>query len=140
MENPTKTRRPTKPTPEIVNAILRRLAEGESLRRISRDDDFPSIGTFYEWMAKDQTLREQYARARDEQADTYADEIAEIADDENLPADSRRVRIDARKWIACKLKPKKYGDKLVAEHSGPNGGAIPFEAVVRKIVDPKDGA
>ena len=131
------TKRPLAPTPELIAEILGRIAEGESLRRICKDETSPSIVRFYQWLADDEALQKQYAQARDEQADTYADEITEISDDEAIPADSRRIRIDARKWIACKLKPKKYGDKLVAEHSGPNGGAIPFETVVRKVVDPK---
>jgi hypothetical protein len=29
-----------------------------------------------------------------------------------------RLKVDARKWVAAKLKPKKYGDKLQTEHSG----------------------
>ena len=29
-----------------------------------------------------------------------------------------RLRVDTRKWIASKLKPKKYGDKQAVEHSG----------------------
>jgi len=69
---------------------------------------------------------EQYARAREEQADTNADEILEIADEKppEFKDDKGRTyldqtfiqwqknRIDARKWTAMKLKPKKYGDKL----------------------------
>lgn len=131
------TKRPLAPTPELIAEILGRIAEGQALRRICTEPHAPSIGTFYAWMARDAELAERYVRAREDQAETLADEIAEIADDETLPSDSRRIRIDARKWIAAKLKPKRYGEKIQAEHSGPNGGAIPFETVVRKVVDPK---
>lgn len=67
--------------------------------------------------------------AREDQADTLADEILEIADEsendtyevdlgdgviiqkENREVVNRsRLRVDARKWVAAKLKPKKYGD------------------------------
>ena len=153
-----QTSRPTEPTPEIVGAILGRIADGESLKSICRDANLPSCGVFYRWLLEDDKLADRYARAREDQAEALADEILEIADDgrndwmeSNAPnspgwvangehIQRSRVRIDSRKWLAAKLRPKKYGDKLVAEHSGPNGGAIPFEAVVRKIVDPKDGA
>jgi hypothetical protein len=57
-------------------------------------------------------------RAREDQADTLADEILDIADDSSLDPSDRRVKIDARKWIASKLKPKTYGDKVQAELSG----------------------
>jgi hypothetical protein len=47
----------------------------------------------------------QYARAREEQAETLVGEIIEIADLE--PDTNRaRVRIDARKWYASKVLPK----------------------------------
>ncbi len=73
-----------------------------------------------------------YVRAREDQADTLADEIVAIADDgsndtyekdgvvltnQDVVARSR-LRVDARKWVAAKLKPKKYGDKVDVEHSG----------------------
>jgi hypothetical protein len=30
-------------------------------------------------------------------------------------------RVDARKWFASKVAPKKYGDRAATELSGPNG-------------------
>jgi len=48
-----------------------------------------------------------------------------------------RLRIDARKWLASKLAPKKYGDKVAAELSGPDGGPI-REALIVEYVRPKD--
>ena len=32
-----------------------------------------------------------------------------------------KIRIDTRKWLASKLKPKKYSEKLQTELSGPGG-------------------
>ena len=71
------------------------------------------------WLADDEggELREQYARARDAQSDVIADEILMIADTEDDPQKAR-VRIDARKWLAGKMKPKVYGDKQTVEHQG----------------------
>ncbi len=76
-----------------------------------------------------------YTHARDAQADALFDETLEIADDgrndwmerhneegeaigwrENGEAIRRsQLRIDTRKWIAAKLRPKKYGDKQQIE-------------------------
>ncbi len=67
----------------------------------------------------------RYARARGEQADFYADEIITIADTEPDAAIAR-VRIDARKWAASKLRPKVYGDKV--QHGGDPGQ--PLHAVI----------
>lgn len=41
----------------------------------------------------------------------------------------KRLRIDALKWTAGKLRPRVYGEKNIQEHSGPNGGPIPVAAV-----------
>ena len=96
----------------------------------------PHIATVYRWLMAHETFREQYARAREDQADTLADEIQAIADEpilgkktttkangdveivEGDMIEHRRLRVDARKWIAAKLKPRKYGDRLEHQHEG----------------------
>lgn len=117
---------------EIADTILARLADGESLREICRDPDMPSRPTVYGWVLNDTDgFADQYARARELQADSHADEIVDIADDgsndwmerrrEDGSVDEvvnhehiqrSRLRVDARKWVASKLRPKRYGDKL----------------------------
>lgn len=101
--------------PEQVAAfkarICRELADGLSLKAICDADDMPSRETVYQWLHDDKAFSDSYARAREEQADHYADDIIEIADTEPDPQKAR-VRIDARKWVASKLKPGKYGDKV----------------------------
>lgn len=102
----------------------------------------PAVSTVYLWMAKHIEFSESYARAREDQADTLADQILEIADDGRNDTytddegkefvnhdviNRSRLRVDARKWVAAKLKPRKYGDKVSTELSGPNGGAVQFE-------------
>jgi len=60
-------------------------------------------------------LSERYARARDNQADYLADLMLDVAfsksSDPNM-VQRDRLKIDSLKWIASKLKPKMYGDKL----------------------------
>lgn len=121
-----KTGRPSSYTPKIADEICRRLAEGESLRSICEEKAMPSRESVRRWLLDNETFRGQYARAREDQADAYADDVVRIADLE-LDPNRARVRIDARKWAAGKLKPKVYGDKVVNEHSGPDG--TPIETV-----------
>jgi len=71
----------------------------------------PNKATVFRWLASIECFRDQYARARETQADSYADDIVGIADGDGDPND-KRVRIDARKWMAGKMRPKVYGDKL----------------------------
>jgi len=69
-------------------------------------------------MQEHEGLRAQYAQARADRASARADEIIDIADDEAIPVESRKVRIDARKWEASKLDRAVYGDRQQVEHSG----------------------
>lgn len=147
--------RPSKYSQQIADQICNRLAAGESLRGICRDDELPDAGTVFRWLScQDEafaTFREQYARAREIQADALVDEILEISDDgtndwmERQDEDGEnsgwringehiqrsRLRVDSRKWFASKVLPKKYGDKVQQEISGPNGGPVQTESIQR---------
>ena len=107
---------PTKFTDALAEEICERIANGESLRFICADAHMPALNTVRRWLADDRyaAFRSHYARAREDQADFYADEIVEIADTEE-DAQRARVRIDARKWKASKLVPKKYGDRQMVD-------------------------
>lgn len=134
---PKPTGRPSMFTPQLAEDICVRLMQGESLRSICRDDAMPALGTVCRWLAQDlQGFRDQYARAREVQADVLADETQDIADDgrndwmERNGQDSpgwqlngehvqrSRLRIDQRKWHASKLAPKRFGELQKVEHSG----------------------
>lgn len=112
-----KAGRPTLFTEEIANTILCELVNGKSLRKICAADDMPDKGTVFRWLEKNADFATRYARARELQAEANAEEIIDIADDEPDPQRAR-VRIDARKWVAAKLLPKKYGDKQTVQHEG----------------------
>jgi hypothetical protein len=124
--------RPTLYSLEIALEICDRIADGESLVKICSDAKMPKKTAVYEWLLRHKEFAEIYARAREDQADTLADEIHAISDE--LPQqivddkgktryDSAYVqwqknRVDARKWVAAKLKPKKYSDRIA--HVGDN--------------------
>jgi hypothetical protein len=138
-----KTGRPTKFNQQTADLICIMLSEGMSLRQILKADTtgaLPAQSTVYEWLLRFPLFAEQYARAREEQADTLADEIISIADEQpeviavtdkqgaliehkldGAFLQWQKNRIDARKWTAMKLKPKKYGDRYAVE--GVEGGA-----------------
>lgn len=115
--------RPTIRTDEITTAICSQIADGMSLRAICEADDMPGRETVRRWLNDDEIFRGQYARAREEQADHYADEIVSLADNAEDPQKAR-LQIDARKWVASKLKHKAYGEKVTNEHTGADGGPI----------------
>ncbi|NBW23187.1 MAG: DNA-binding protein, partial [Caulobacteraceae bacterium] len=72
---PRKTGRPSKYTEELANEILTRIANGESMVKILKDPGMPTQTCVYEWLQKMPSFAEKYARAREDQADTLADEI-----------------------------------------------------------------
>lgn len=135
-------------TQDVADVICERIAEGESLRSICKDEKLPSLATVFKWLTQQPAFAEQYARAREEQADALADEILHIADTPKLGVktkinekgeietteadmiEHRRLQVDARKWIAAKLKPKKYGDKISQELTGKDGGPIKHEVAL----------
>lgn len=115
-------------TQELFDRICERIADGESLRAICADEDMPDKSSVMRWLNEREELQDQYARAREIQADALFDDILDIADNgvndwieanadepEKYNGDNvqrSRLRIDARKWMAGKLRPKKYGEKL----------------------------
>lgn len=138
------TGRPSDFTQELADTICGRLAEGESLRAICETEGLPNKSTVFRWLASRTDFRDQYARARELQAETLVDEIIEISDDarndymanlgegeETLAyrlngehVQRSRLRVDSRKWFASKVAAKKYGDRVTQELSGPDGGPM----------------
>lgn len=147
--------RPCEFTQETADIICARLANGESLRSVCRDEQMPDCATVFAWMRRFPDFLKQYARAKEESADALVEEIMDIADDgtndwmeqkdkegaitswrENGEAIQRsKLRVDTRKWIASKLKAKKYGDKL-AVGGAEDLPAIQVTKVERAIVRP----
>ncbi len=108
--------------PETLEAVCELFIEGNSLRSIAANRElFPmeiSASLLLRWLTDDPARLQQYARAREAAADFLAEEIIAIADDQTADPNCRRVRIDARKWYAGKLRPKVYGDRIQQEHTG----------------------
>ena len=123
--------RPSDYSTEITTAICERLTQGESLRAICSDDAMPAKSTVMRWLGDHKDFQDQYARAREAQADYWAEEIIEISDDDKQDAITdaesgntkinsefvarSRLRVDTRKWLMARMAPKKYGDKLDVE-------------------------
>src|SRR5215471_1699014 len=123
-------------SPENAARVCQLIAEGYTLRQAARDVGFESASAIMNWARDDDAFREQYARAKELQADRFAEEIIEIADDGRndwmeREVDGRtvrvvdhehiqrsRVRIDARKWLTAKMAPKKYSDRMTLAGDG----------------------
>lgn len=149
--------RPTRYSQELANTICERLALGESMRTVSSAKDMPAMSTIFRWLQEDrENFREQYARAKQESADAMAEDLLDISDDGvndwmekkyGKNADSTwvvngeavqrsKLRVDTRKWLMSKMKPKKYGDKLNLE--GTVDGKLTIQTVDYKDADSND--
>lgn len=119
-----KNGRPTKYTQKMADDICHQLSQGFSLRTVCKAENMPHISTIFNWFRTQKGFVEQYARAKEESADAMAEEILDIADQAlgesktgdakraNAKVQAMRIRVDTRKWIMSKMKPKKYGDKI----------------------------
>lgn len=108
------------------------IAGGKSLVSWCKENNI-GYSTITAHLAKDPVFQVKYAQAREAAADFHVDEVIAIADSEPDPAKAR-VRVDARKWVAAKMKPKKYGDKL--NIGGQEDNPIKAEMTVRYVDTP----
>ena len=116
----SKGGRPSLYSDDLADLILDRLEAGESLTDVCAEPGMPSMRTVLKWAAEDGKFMQEYARAREAQAERMDDSIqkeAEATTPEN--AHAQRVKIDALKWRAAKLAPKRYGEKV--QHTGGDG-------------------
>jgi len=131
----------------IADAICDRLAEGEPLREICRSEGMPAWRTVYDWKDANPAFSARFAHAREVGYDVIAEEALSIADTTQEGTETtvrpdgseevkrgdmlghRKLRIETRLKLLAKWHPQKYGDKVLTELTGKNGGAIQAENV-----------
>jgi len=137
-------RKATKPevSSRLVNVIIQRVANGESLRAICRDEGMPPRTSVRKRINQSSSLRAQFARACEERAELLCDDLLDISDSTQVgevvttgpkgvevkQADMlghRQLQVDTRKWLLSKLMPHRFGERV--EHTGAGGGAIQVE-------------
>lgn len=141
-----KMGRPSDYTPEIASILCKHLSMGKSLRTVCAMKGMPSAATVFSWMRLHEDFLKQYARAKEESADAMYEDIQDISDDgiqtiksgaekkSGALAQMVRLKVDTRKWMMSKMKPKKYGDKLDLTSDGKEikGNTINFTNFKKK--------
>lgn len=157
--------RPSEYSDEIAAEIVRRLSAGETLTRICADDHMPERTTVWRWTCGERgapdTFGNDYARAREEQAAVYFDEVVDLSDGAAEAADAiaeeaservsdrnaaqeyrrvyseeiqaRRLRVDSRKWVLARMNRRKYGDSSNVKLSGDSEAPIQTQNVHLEI-------
>ena len=137
---PKATGRPTVYSKRIAEKVCLLVSEGRSLRTICSKSNLPSMQTIFRWLRENEEFRSLYVLAKEEAADLLVEEIKDIADGiggdyitdkhtgsirPNPVAVSRaKLQIESRKWLASKLKPKKYSDRLKVDAENTTSGTL----------------
>ena len=113
----------------IGRDICERLANGESLRRICSAAGMPSRVKVYEWLDESEDFANQYARAIRHQANSFADDLHEVALDLSILPEHKRIIVDAMKWRAARQNVLLWGDKVTHDHRHHQNAALGAERV-----------
>jgi hypothetical protein len=147
----------------VADEVLDRIRNGETIREIVTDLEMPAKNTIWEWenghLGAPSSWRNDYARARQIQADSFVSDTIAIADTvdetahlaavaalENLPEDATntekrrayfyakkrsleaaKLQIDTRRWVASRMAPNRWGDKVTIEHVGDENRPIAID-------------
>lgn len=141
--------RPSKRTPELIERILEGLSRGTPLSVICSTEDMPCVSTVWNWQQADEELSGSIARAREAGFDRIALDALLIADTpiegivekngkdgiEITRADMlghRKLQVETRLKLLAKWDPKRYGDRIAQEISGPDGGPVQTQNIRTK--------
>jgi len=106
----------------VWQQIIDSMSGGLSLSSAIKAEGMPNWTTVQLRISTDDAFRAKYEKAVQDRADRLADEILDLAD-APMPewlegpgasawVQQKRLQVDARKWVASKLKPRTYGDRL----------------------------
>lgn len=91
-------------------AVCERIATGQLVEDAAKAEG--TISRRIRQWAQDPEYAPMYARAREDQAHAFAEQALAIADDPTGDWQRDRLRVDTRKWMAARVAPKHYGDKV----------------------------
>lgn len=147
-----KPGRPSIFSQNLADKICARLAIGESARTVCADDGMPALASLFKWLRENKEFSEQYARAKQESADAMAEDILDISDEGSNDWMEKRygrdaestwvvngeavqrskLRVETRKWLMAKMKPKRYADHIDVTSDGK---AIETNTIILKKFD-----
>jgi hypothetical protein len=135
--------------PELGEMICERLAGGESLTSIARDEGLPTYATILRWVSRHADFQEMYVQAREIQAHYYFDEARDVA--QAATPNSvwvSRLQFDIIRWQTARLAPHKYCERVLvdaaisARRMDEDPRSQPMTVIVKRFSDvtPEDEA
>lgn len=122
---------------EIITAMHAGIPLGKWLESKANNPEIPARSEIMQFINADNGFKTIYTHAREDCADALAEQVVSEAD--NLIVDPARSsnRMKARQWLASKMKPKVYGDKLDVDIKGTlDVGAAILAARQRARLEP----
>jgi hypothetical protein len=141
-EHESRTGRPTLKTPELCAEICRRISEGETMQAILKDPGMPAWTTVHDWKQADESFRQDLMRAREQQAEVWAEEVKTLSDDEldtHEAIGRARLRMQSRQWLAGKYNPQ-FADKPTQIGVQVGVSVVLPEAERAKLIERRDRA
>lgn len=127
---------------QLAQDIIAHMLGGKSCRASCKDVGVP-LASFMRWVSNDESLADQYARAREMLIEHMAEDLLQISDEavattaagstDSGAVAKQRLQVDTRKWLLSKLAPKKYGDKVEHDLKSSDGSMTPTQPVYRIV-------
>ena len=118
---PKKMGRPSIKTPDMLNELCQRIANGEAMSTVCESEHIASVPTVIRWLREDEDFQSDYAHAMQARGQRYGERVTQIAarvERGEIDPNAARVAIDGYKWAAARLAPKQYGDRIETRHTG----------------------
>lgn len=137
-EKKSKGGRPSTMTDAVVDDICSRLANGEPMEVICRDEGFPAARTVRDWEAGRPDVAAAIAHAREDGEYALAWGARQIArGKKGSTGDVQRDKlvVDLELKLLAKFNPKKWGDKV--QHADADGEKLAPPTVTVTLVRPE---
>ena len=131
---PARRGPPSDYSEELAARICELIADGMSLREVCDMAGMPHRCTVLGWARRHPEFAAAYGEAIKQRADILFEDMLEEAL-EATPANTQceRFKWDAKRFHIGRLNPKKYGDKVVNEHTGADGGPVMLQPVAPMV-------
>ena len=119
-------------TPDAADKVLEHIRNGGHISKLIKDGVITCNANLHDWMRYDPNLADGLARAQEDRAELWADQLIEIADGEGDPND-KRVRIDARWKVIGSLLYRRYGVKQSLDINQNINVAVEYAGQLMKL-------
>jgi hypothetical protein len=119
-------------TADFWEQLWEHLAEGNTLRSFVGDGSTVTYGQLLKRIQSDPEMNERYETVRNARALANAERIEQLAEKvelEQIDPNAAKVSIGARQWLAERMDPKRWGNKIQQDVKITDTTQLHLEAV-----------